>query len=162
MILSIDGAEYDVKCSVRRQADVRDTDISGEMLDGSYFHDVEGTYYDYDISFTYPLYDQYKYAAIIEALTEPVDGHTFVLPYNDGTVTVTAKVESVSDDLLELVDGTTYWRQTSFRLSANHPTRQPTLEETITRGRAALPDIDEPEVGDTYTWNGTAWVAVDD
>ena len=160
MILTIDGAEYDVKCRVRRQGDVRDTDISGEMLDGSYFHDVAGTYYDYEISFLYPLYDRDKYAAIYEALTQPVDGHVFVLPYNNSTVTLTAKVDLADDELLELENGTQYWRSLSFTLTANEPTKKMSLDQVITRGRTALPDIASPEVGDTYTYTNYGWMKV--
>lgn len=158
MILTIDGVDYDVKCRVRRQGEVRDTDISGEMMDGSYFHDVAGTYYDYEISFLYPLYDQNKYADIYEALTEPVEGHTFILPYNHSTVTLVAKVEVSDDELLELENGQQYWRALRFTLTSNAPTKEPTLDGAITRGRTPLPDIAEPSQGDSYTWNGSEWV----
>ena len=158
MILSIDGVEYDVKCSVRRTADIRDSEISGELLNGEIFHDVLGTYYDYVISFLYPLYDQNKYAAIYEALTEPVDGHSFVLPYNNSTVTLTAKVDLVDDEQIEMESGFKYWRALSFGLTANAPTKAVTLAGVITRGRAPLPDVASPTEGDSYTWNGNQWV----
>lgn len=158
MILSIDGVEYDVECRVRRTADVRDTDISGEMLDGSYFHDVAGTYYDYTISFLYPLYNQSKYAAIYEALTQPVDGHTFILPYNNSLLTLTAKVDLVEDELLELENGTQFWRALSFTLTGNAPTKRMTLGEVIVRGVAPFPDVAKPAEGTSYTWDGAQWV----
>ena len=160
MILTIDGVDYDVKCRVRRQGDVRDTDISGEMLDGSYFHDVAGTYYDYEISFLYPLYDRNKYAEIYEALTQPVEGHTFILPYNNSTVTLTAKVELADDELLELENGQQYWRALSFTLTANAPTKQMSLDQVITRGRTTLPDAASPAIGDTYTYTTNGWIKV--
>lgn len=158
MNLIIDGVSYDVKCTVRRHADMRDTDISGEMLDGSYFHDVEGTYYDYEIAFKYPLYDRNKYAAIYEALTEPVDGHAFVLPYNNDTVQITAKVEPVEDELVEMESGYKYWRSLRFALTANHPSKEYTLSQVLIRGRAPLPDLATPAQGASYTWDGTKWV----
>lgn len=158
MILTIDGVQYDVKCSVRRNADIRDSDLSDEMLDGSYFHDVMGTYYDYDISFSYPLYDREKYAAIYEALTAPVDGHAFILPYNNSTIAITAKVETVSDEILELENGRKYWRATRFLLSSNAPSKTMSLSQVITRGVAPLPSAANPAVGTTYTWDGSEWV----
>lgn len=158
MNLIIDGVSYDVKCTVRRQADMRDTDISGEMLDGSNFHDVEGTYYDYSISFLYPLYDRNKYAQIYEALTEPVDGHAFVLPYNNSTVSLTAKVDVAQDELVEMESGYRYWRALTFTLTANAPTKQLTLSQVLIRGRAPLPDLATPAQGASYTWDGTKWV----
>lgn len=159
MILTIDGVNYDVKCSVRRQADVRDTEISGELLDGSYFHDVAGTYFDYEISFLYPLYDKDKYAAIYEVLTKPVDGHSFVLPYNNSTITLTAKVDTLADELLEFETGTKYWRSLVFRLISNAPSKTMSLSQVLLRGRAPLPDVATPAQGTTYTWDGTTWVA---
>ena len=162
MILTIDGVDYDVKCRVRRSGDIRDTDISGEMLDGSYFHDVEGTYYDYEITFLYPLYDRNKYAAIYEVLTQPVDGHSFVLPYNNSTISLTAKVDLTDDELLELENGTQYWQALRFALTSNAPTKELTLSEVITRGRAPLPDVASAQIGDTYTYTADGWVKVTD
>jgi len=153
MKLVIDGVEYDVKCTIRRQADVRDTDISGEMMDGSYFHDVEGTYYDYEISFDYPLYNQDKYAEIYEVLTQPVDGHAFILPYNNSMVALTAKVEPVEDEKIEMQGGRTYWRALRFALTANAPTKQLSLSQVLLRGRAPLPDVASPADGASYTWD---------
>lgn len=158
MVLTVDGVEYDVMCRVRRQGDVRDTDISGEMLDGSYFHDVAGTYYDYEISLLYPLYNRNKYAALYEALTQPVDGHTFVLPYNNTLVTLTAKVDLIDDELLELENGERFWRSLSFTLTANTPTKQMSLSEVIVRGIAPFPDVAKPAEGTSYTWDGAQWV----
>lgn len=157
MILSIDGLTYDVMCSIRRQGDVRDTDISGELLDGSYFHDVEGTYFDYQISFLYPLYDKSKYDALYEHLMQPVDGHVFILPYNYNTITLTAKVDLAYDDMLEMDNGFKFWRALTFTLTSNAPTKEVTLSGTLTRGRAPLPVVSEPSMGDSYTWNGEAW-----
>lgn len=157
MILSIDGVEYDVKCEIRREATVHSTDISGELLDGTYFNDVDGTYYDYELYFSYPLYSQNKYAAIYEALTEPVDGHAFVLPYNNSTIEITARVETISDEQIETDSGIKFWRATRFGLYANAPSKTMSLSQVLTRGRAPIPDIASPSVGDTYTWNGTGW-----
>lgn len=162
MNLIIDGVTYDVKCSIRREGDVRDSEISGEMLDGSMFHDVLGTYYDYEIDFLYPLYDQGKYAAIYEALTEPVDGHAFVLPYNEDNIILTAKVEPVADEIVEMDSGYKYWRALRFALTSNAPTKELTLSEVITRGRAPLPDVASAQIGDTYTYTADGWVRVTD
>ena len=159
MILSIDGVDYDVMCQVRRSAEVRGSDISGDMLDGNYFNDVMGTYYGYDITLSYPLYNQDKYAEIYEALTAPVDAHAFVLPYNQGTIELTARVETVTDDWIETDSGFTYWRNTVFSIIPNGPSRQLTLEEAIARGITPLPDVAEPEIGDAYTYTAQGWVA---
>lgn len=157
MILSIDGVEYDVMCKVRREATVHSTDISGELMDGSYFNDVDGTFFDYELDFLYPLYDQDKYAAIYEALTEPVDGHAFVLPYNNSNIQITGRVETLSDEQIEMEGGYKYWRGTRFGIYSNHPSKTMSLSQVITRGRAPIPDVSNPSIGDTYIWDGTGW-----
>lgn len=159
-MLTIDGITYDVKCEIRRTAELTASDISGLMLDGSYFNDVIGTYMVYDISFTYPLWDKNKYAAIIEVLTQPVDGHQFVMPYNNSTVQITGRVDEVSDEYVRLDSGREFWRRLAFTVTANHPTKQESLSDIITRGRAPLPDIAEPEIGDTYTYTANGWEKV--
>lgn len=158
MILTIDGVSYDVKCELTRTMEVKSSAISGDLLDGSYFNDVDGTYLRYDIAFTYPLWDKNKYAAIIEALTEPVDGHLFVLPYNNSTVQITARVEPITDNREELESGRTYWAELAFAIIANHPTKTMSLSQVLTRGRAPLPDVANPAQGTSYTWDGTKWV----
>ena len=159
-MLTIDGITYKVKCDIQRTAEVTASDISGMMLDGSYFNDVIGTYLQYYITFTYPLWDRDKYASIFEVLTQPVDGHTFVLPYNNSTVQITGMVEEVSDEYIKLEHGRSFWKSTKFRVTALHPTKQATLSDVLTRGRAPLPDVAAPEIGDTYTYTADGWEKV--
>ena len=156
-MLTIDGVQYDVKCRITRTAEIRLSDISGQLLNKEEFNDVLGTYVGYDLVFEYPLYDQAKYAALYEVLVEPVDGHTFVLPYNTGTLQLTARVELVSDELLKLENGRKYWRNTQFSIIPNHPSKTMNLSEVITRGRAPLPDVADPQEGASYTWDGSSW-----
>ena len=158
MLLSIDGVQYDVSCEVHRIAAIESTDISGYMLDRSYFNDVRGTYFSYELVFKHPLYNQNTYASLYEALTEPVDGHVFVLPYNGSTLTLTARVETVPDDWKEMDDGRTFWMGTRVEILPNYPTKVMELEEVIAAGRTPMPDIANPNVGDTYTWDGDEWV----
>jgi len=159
-MLTIDGITYDVKCDIKRTAELTASDISGLMLDGSWFNDVIGTYMVYDISFTYPLWDKNKYASIIEVLTQPVDGHVFVLPYNNSTVQITGRVDEVADEYVRLDSGRDFWRRLAFTVTANHPTKQETLSAVITRGRTPLPDVADPEIGDTYTYTANGWEKV--
>lgn len=159
-MITIDGVTYNAKVEITRQAEVTPSDISGLLLDKSYFNDVLGTYMEYEVRFSYPLYNRTTYAALYEVLTQPVDAHTFVLPYNKGTITLTARVESISDVCLELDNGRKYWRNCSFAIIANHPSKTMSLSNTITRGLTVLPEVTGPEVGDTYQWTGTEWEKV--
>ena len=156
-MLSIDGVTYNVKADISRTSEVTASDISGLMLDGSYFADIIGTYLQYDITLKYPLYDQNLYAALYEVLNAPVDGHTFVLPYNGSTVTITGRVEMIADDVLELDGGAVYWRNTTFSIIANHPSRQSTLSEIVERGRTPIPDVASPSLGAIYRYTANGW-----
>ena len=139
MILQIDGLSYDVKCELTRTFTVNDSDISGKMMNGTYFHDVDGTYLEYEITFKYPLWNQAKYADIIGKLNEPI-----------------------ADDLLELENGAQYWRNTSFTITSIAPIKTPTLAGAVSRGMPPVPTISDPTIGATYTWTGSAWVSVED
>ena len=162
MILSIDGVQFDIKAKLTRQADIKASDISGMMLNKSYLNDVLGTYMSFSLQFEYPLYSQSKYARLYEMLTDPVDGHQFVLPYNNSTIALTARVETLQDDLLEFDNGAKYWRNCAFAIIANHESKSMTLSQVIARGMTPLPDVDNPQIGDTYTWDGSEWDDVPD
>lgn len=159
-MFTIDGVAYNVECSIDREAEIRASDISGMLLDRSLFWDVLGTYMNYDITLTMPLRNKGRYAALIEQLTEPVDGHAFVLPYNTGTLELTGRVEDVSDVWVKLPSGYTYWKGLKFSITANGPTKEQSLGEAIARGLTPLPDVQEPQIGDTYTYTVNGWEAV--
>lgn len=163
----IDGIVCDAQCKVERIAEIKPSEISGILLDKSFFNDVLGTYMEYSISVLVPLFLQDKYCAIYEALTSPVDGHAFVLPYNQGLISITGRVENVQDERIKLPGGMTYWKNTSFTVIANHPSKTMGLSAVISRGRAPLPEVAAPTVGDLYEytsggWARTAYADVDD
>lgn len=159
-MFTIDGVEYNVECSIEREAEIKNSDISGLLLNGQMFNDVLGTYMTYDVTLTMPLRNKARYAALISQLTEPVEGHTFVMPYDDGTLELTGKVEAPADVWVKLPSGYTYWKGLKFTVTANGPTRQQTLAEAIDRGLLPLPDVLEPEIGDTYTYTADGWEEV--
>ena len=159
-MLTIDGINYDVKVSISRSSEMKRSEISGLMLDNSYFLDILGQYLVYEIDLLYPLYNQGKYADLYEVLTAPVDAHEFVLPYNESTVTITASVETVRDELLEFDNGRHFWRAASFAVESIAPTKEQTLGQVIARGRTPLPDIASVQIGDTYTYTANGWQKV--
>ena len=162
MHLIIDGLDFDVKVQLTREADIRGSDISGVLLNGVEFDDIMGTYYNYTVSFKFPLYNQSTYARLYEILTQPVGVHSFLLPYNTTTITMTARVETVYDEIVETDSGRTYWRACRFNLNSIAPTKEETLDTVITRGLPVLPDITTPAVGDAYIWDGSEWDELDD
>jgi hypothetical protein len=156
-MFTIDGIEYNVACSIDREAEIKISDISGMLLNGQIFNDVLGTYMTYDIKLTMPLRNKDRYAALIEQLTEPVDGHLFVLPYNNGTIQITGFVEKPADVREKLPSGYTFWKGLQFTIRSNGPSKQMTTGEVIQRGMTPLPDVTSPVVGTVYTWTGTGW-----
>ena len=158
-MFSIDGMQWAIPCDISRTAEVTPSDISGLMLDKSYFNDVIGTFMKYTISIAVPVSMRDEYARIYEALTDPVDGHAFVLPYNNSTITITARVTSISDVYVRLPNNGDYWKRIQFEIIANHPSKAKTLDQVIAMGRTPLPDIAAPAEGDTYTWHDGQWGA---
>lgn len=161
-MFTVDGITWNIPCNIKREALVTASEISGQLLDGSYFNDILGTYMQYTISLVGNPGNPNEYNAIYEKLTEPVEAHTFVLPYNQSTIQLTARVESVNDVYVRLANGGIYWKGTEFTIIANHPSKSETLSEVITRGRCPIPEITGPREGDTYTYTNGAWVKVED
>lgn len=156
----IDSILWDVPCDIERGADIKASEISGMMLDGSYFNDVLGTYMSYSVKMVVPLDRRDDFAALYEVLTAPVDGHVCSFPYNGDTITVTGRIQNVKDVWVRLAGGGSYWKGISFMVIANHPSKTMSLSEVITRGRAPLPDVAQPAEGDTYTYTNGEWVRV--
>lgn len=157
-MFSIDGITWAIPCSIEREAEISASDISGPMLDRSYFNDVLGTYMSYTVRIAVPLDMRDEYTQIYEALTNPVDGHLFVMPYNDSTIEITARVSTVSDVYVRLAGGQVYWKGIEFTCVANYPTKAMTLGEMLVNGRALPPDVSDPEIGDSYIYTNSGWV----
>ena len=163
MIWSIDGNAWDYPCRIEREAEMTASEISGMMLDKSYFNDVMGTWRKYDLTLAVPVGAESEYARIYELLTEPVDGHVFVLPYNNSTITITARVASVQDVWVRLPGNQNFWRGTQFTIVANHPSKTKELETVVERGRTPLPDTASMTVQDGATFTYSAedgWTVV--
>ena len=157
-MITVDGIQWAIPCDITRTAEIKASDISGMLMDRSYFYDVLGTYMQYEISLIPSPQDMGAYYALWEQLSQPVDGHTFTLPYNGSTIEITGRVGSVSDVYVRMPNGGAYWKGVRFTIEPNGPTKEPTLDGVIVRGRSPLPDVVTQQVGDTYTWNGTDWI----
>lgn len=156
-VWSIDGSDWRIPCTVERESEMTSSEISGMLLDRTYFNDVLGTYMRYDIKVEVPLGMEEEFSQLYDVLTEPVDGHEFVLPYAGGVITVTGRVESVSDILIRMRDGSNRWRGISFQVVANHPTREYSLDEVLIRGVAPLPDASDIDINSTYSYTTNGW-----
>lgn len=157
-MFTVDGLTWDIPCNIEREARISASDISGLMLDRSYFNDVLGTYMSYTIGIAVPMDMREQYTQIYEVLSNPVDGHTFILPYNDGTIEITARVTSISDVYVRLSGGSNYWKGIEFNIIANYPTKAMTLGEMVVAGREPFPSVAEPAEGAIYVYSNGAWV----
>ena len=161
-MISIDGAEWGIPCSVERVSEMTPSEISGLMLDKSYFNDVLGTYLRYEITLAVPPSMSDDYSELYEALTEPVDGHTFVFPYNQGDVEITARVENVQDVLVYTASEKQYWKGVKFAAVSNYPTKTMGLSGVITRGRSPMPEALTMPVGASFVMTASGWSELQD
>lgn len=156
-MIIIDGHKWRVPCDITRTAEVTPSEISGIMLDKTYFNDVIGTFLTYDVSLAVPPSMEHSYDALYEVLTDPVDGHRFVMPYGQGAIEITARVESVKDTLVYTASKRQYWKGIRFTAIANHPSTTYDLETVIRTGRAPMPSTMEVEDGSVWIYSDGLW-----
>lgn len=157
-MFTVDGMQWTFPCDIQRVSEITASDISGMLLNKNYFNDVVGTFLKYTVTIVVPFGSISDYTRLYEILTDAVDAHSFVLPYNQGTITITGRVSSVSDVYRRLADGTTHWSGIQFSVIANSPNKTHSLGEAIQRGLSPLPNIVGAVQGDTYTFDGSSWV----
>ena len=158
MSWSVDGIEWKIPCTIERVAEVTASDISGMMLNKTYFNDVLGTWMKYTVAIAVPMEQVSQYSAIYEILTDPKNYHNFILPYNQGTIPLTARVQTVSDTWVRLSGGRNYWRKTKFDIIANAPTKEATMDGIRNHGLAPYPIDPDPEDGVIYQSSEEQWV----
>lgn len=160
MSFTVDGIEWDVPCKIERVAEVTASEISGMLLDKTYFNDVLGTWLRYTVSLAVPIGREREYTLLYETLADPIDAHSFTFPYNQGDISVTARVEVISDEYVRNPSGGRYWRSTSFQAVSIAPTKTYSLDEAITRGLAPLPQEGGAQVGDMFEYTSSGWEQV--
>jgi len=152
---SVDGIEWNLPCAIKRVATVQPSEISGMLLDKTYFNDVIGTWLEYEIAIAIPLDRKDDYTTLYEKLTDPVDAHTFVLPYNQSTVQITGRVENIQDSFVRLPGDARYWKGISFSVIADHPTKIYSLSQVLTMGRSPFPDSTSVASGSYWLYTST-------
>lgn len=154
---TIDGIPFMGLCEIGRTTTIAASEISGLMMDKSYFNDVYGSYLSYSISIRLPVYDKGAYDTIYEMLTDPVDAHSFIFDYGQDHITITGRVEDVSDKLVRTRGNAKYWDALAVTVIANHPSKQMSLGEVVTRGRSPLPSEAGAVIGDLYEYTASGW-----
>lgn len=160
MSFMIDGVRWNYPCTIERVAEVTSSEISGMMLNKTYFNDVLGTWMKYTVAIAIPTGHEAEYTEIYELLTDPVSYHTFELPYNyqSGGLTLVARVQTVSDSYVRLPQGRQTWRKTRFEIIANHPTKEADIGDI---GFSPFPDTGGVDIGDVYELTINGWVEAD-
>lgn len=160
LTIVIDGLVCDYVKSLKRTSRINRTDISGKLLNGEDWNDVDGQYLDFEVELA-PFWwlPGSRYAQIYEAITAPVGGHLITVPYNEGTVTINARIEQMDDTCTKRPDGRYYWLNPTFTIIANAPTRQLDLDAVLIRGRTPLPELSEGTPGDSWVYEEeSGWV----
>ena len=158
MSWSIDGIEWETPCNILRTAEITASEISGLLLDKTYFNDVLGTYMLYEVGIAVPFGKEDDYTQIYEALTAPKASHTFVFPYNQDTVTFVGRVQDVKDAFVRIPGGPKYWKGCTFTAIANHPTKTMSLTEVLSVGVTPYPSQVSLEIGSIWELTEYGWV----
>lgn len=124
-MITVDGTDYEFPCDITREAQIQASELSGMLLNKNYHNDPIGTYMQYTITMAIPVTMMAEYAELYEILSDPVAGHTFILPYNQSTIQINGRVETISDRYFKK-GGVAVWRGTSFVIIANEPSKVPT------------------------------------
>ena len=154
----IDGIEWSVPCTIQRTAEVESSDLSGMMLDKSYFNDVLGTWLKYSITVAVPKGKEGEYAALYEVLTNPNNYHNFNLPYNNGRVNINGRVQAVSATYVRLPNNRQTWRKITFDIISNTPSKTAHLGGISNHGLTPYPTGVTANLGDLYEYTHTGWV----
>lgn len=159
-MFTVDGFTWPLPCDITESQTVHSTSISGMLLNGQYFNDVDGTYISYNIRVVIDPDNIGMLYTLYAILTDPVDGHEFVLPHDDTTIHVTARIDGAIERIYRrLPEGATYWTGIKFKITSNGPYKVPDLNATIQRGLTPLPVEYTPQDGDICEYIlGHGWV----
>lgn len=108
-IFTVDGVGYNVGVvSIKRKASIKDGPNADNALSGKRWRDIQGTFYDYTMELSSDGMSREDYDAMYEVLSAPVNSHTLVAPYGQTTISFTAYIEVVEDEVLYMDDGTAW------------------------------------------------------
>lgn len=102
-----------------------ESDISGSLLNKTYFSDVEGTWLTYEVRIPVKWGEEAAYDALYEVLTNAVGEHSFIMPYAQGTVSFTGRIKQIKDKPYKGCNGSTYWLADTFQFISNTPYKTP-------------------------------------
>lgn len=125
-VFKLDGRGFNVTVkSLQRKASVLDRESAGRVLSGRMERDIIGTYYNYTVTLLTENMNVGDYDALYEILTAPVNSHTLVAPYGQGTISFEAYVTSADDNLRLMTSTANLWGDLKINFIAMQPKRYP-------------------------------------
>lgn len=125
-MITIDNQTFDVGVvSLKRKADFLDSEATQRLEDGDMYRDLIGVYFNYDLKFEPGTPKNHgEYIRLWEKLTEPVEYHTVMVPYNDTVFSFVAYFAGVADELMLKQAGVNYWKNLTVNFKAKSPARR--------------------------------------
>ena len=123
-MVTLDNVQYKVRVKIRslnRSFRIEESERSGAVKSGDYFRDIIGTYYDYEMEVEPDPSAPEDYDAFYEMISAPVESHSVVVPYGQGTMTYDAMVSTGDDTKRDKINGVTRWTGLKVKFSAKKP-----------------------------------------
>lgn len=125
-LFTIDGKTFHVgETRIHRNFKIKDGVNYGVMVSGRVQRDLLGTFYNYTMTIETADMDKAEYDKLYEVLSAPVESHTIIVPYGQGTLSYQAYITDGDDDMeLEEQDGSRLWGNLSVQFFAREPQRR--------------------------------------
>lgn len=125
--ITVDGTYYDIPLvSLKRTADFLDK-YAERAEDGILQRELIGVYYNFTLTAGSSDHFNCDYDAFWDHMTQPVEFHTFSLPYgaNGGTYSFTGYISSVSDEYEKIMSNGARFKSFTCKMTAQAPARTP-------------------------------------
>lgn len=127
--LTMDGKTYRLRVKfpdLQRSFYIKEGRNAGDMLDGSYELDSEGTYYDYEMSVEpHPLHPK-DYDDFFWDISDPSGRHTILVPFGQTSIALDVQVTSGQDQYRGVMAGVRRWSGLKVQFKARVPHRRVT------------------------------------
>lgn len=118
----MDGIAYNVRVSkMTRKFSVQDTDRTGRTQDGEMYRDIVGTFYNYAMVVEQKDDDTESFDQFWDAISQPVESHVCVFPYNQSIMTQRMYITSGEQELVSRMPSRNKWGEISISYIAMSP-----------------------------------------
>ena len=127
MQIVLDNIVYNVGVvfpEMSRSFELKEGSNTGTAITGRDIRDVLGTNYTYSMKITALPGKHAEYDSFYEAISEPVDSHTVLVPYGQTTLAFEAQIKSGSDKYYGVENGTHIWSDLEIEFAPIAPQRR--------------------------------------